>query len=50
MNNNFTSPDFYQIDDLLSEGREASVTDLKNYSNDLDFTVEEIKAQLKLIN
>ena len=29
----------------FGKGREASVTDLKNYSNDLDFTVEEIKAQ-----
>ena len=32
-------------DHRFGKGREASVTDLKNYSNDLDFTVEEIKAQ-----
>ena len=32
-------------DHRFGKGREASVTDLKKYSNDLDFTVEEIKAQ-----
>ncbi|MBT4324447.1 MAG: bifunctional riboflavin kinase/FAD synthetase [Cryomorphaceae bacterium] len=32
-------------DHRFGKGREASVTDLKNYANDYDFTVEEIKAQ-----
>ena len=32
-------------DHRFGKGREASVTDLKNYSTDFDFTVEEIKAQ-----
>ena len=32
-------------DHRFRKGREASVTDLKNYANDYDFTVEEIKAQ-----
>ena len=32
-------------DHRFGKGREASVTDLKNYADDYDFTVEEIKAQ-----
>lgn len=32
-------------DHRFGKGREASVTDLKNYASDYDFTVEEIKAQ-----
>jgi riboflavin kinase/FMN adenylyltransferase len=32
-------------DHRFGKGREASVTDLKNYANDYNFTVEEIKAQ-----
>ena len=32
-------------DHRFGKGREASVTELKNYANDYDFTVEEIKAQ-----
>jgi riboflavin kinase/FMN adenylyltransferase len=32
-------------DHRFGKGREASVTDLKNYANNYDFTVEEIKAQ-----
>ena len=32
-------------DHRFGKGREASVTDLKNYANEYDFTVEEIKAQ-----
>ena len=32
-------------DHRFGKGREASVTDLKNYANDYDFTVKEIKAQ-----
>jgi len=32
-------------DHRFGKGREASVTDLKNYASDYDFTVEEIQAQ-----
>ena len=32
-------------DHRFGKGREASVTDLKNYADDYDFTVEEIRAQ-----